>query len=268
MEFIWNSEPSKHLDILLEMVASSENLKIICPYIRNDITKDLLQNVEDPQKINLLTLWNVQAFVTGASELESLATLKEAGVSVRVMRSELHAKVYLGDASQALVTSANLTRAGMERNLECGILIRSEERVGELEEEFDREWRLGTAISERDISDAISQLDIHRKEFEELMQKLEKQVKLKVIQVIRSPASHYLHLELTNYQLEFIKRPIRGEGGHQSLLRKLQSNLDGRILRLNQDDCERLHRYATQYGQGGFQGRLRSIVEAVGRFLG
>jgi hypothetical protein len=45
-----------------------------------------------------------------------------------VVRSDLHAKIYLAvgrrtQATEAIVTSANLTRAGMERNIEFGVRI-------------------------------------------------------------------------------------------------------------------------------------------------
>ena len=42
--------------------------------------------------------------------------------------------------------------------------------------------------------------------------------------------------------------------------------MNGTRLRLTPDDCEKVVRYATQYGQGGFQERLRSIVELAEQF--
>ncbi len=64
----------------------------------------------------------------------------------------------------------------------------------------------------------------------------------------------------------YLSRPLRGQGGYQSLLARLQSNMNGTRLRLTRDDCERVVRYATQYGQGGFQERLRSIVQLAEQF--
>ena len=73
-------------------------------------------------------------------------------------------------------------------------------------------------------------------------------------------------VELTPDQVEYLSRPLRGQGGYQSLLARLQSNMNGTRLRLTRDDCERVVRYATQYGQGGFQERLRSIVQLAEQF--
>ena len=73
--------------------------------------------------------------------------------------------------------------------------------------------------------------------------------------------------ELTPDQVEYLSRPLRGQGGYQSLLARLQSNMNGTRLRLTLDDCEKVVRYASQYGQGGFQERLRSIVQLAERAL-
>ena len=58
----------------------------------------------------------------------------------------------------------------------------------------------------------------------------------------------------------------RNRGGFQGLLVKLQTqiNLRTRMLRLDEADRERCCRYATQYGQGGWQTRLfRTIVSKL-----
>lgn len=76
-----------------------------------------------------------------------------------------------------------------------------------------------------------------------------------------------LRLRLTSDQMEFLERPVRGEGGYQSLLRRLKSNLQGNQLTLSRSDCEKAVRYSEDYGQGGFQDRLRSIVDEAEAYL-
>ena len=50
-------------------------------------------------------------------------------------------------------------------------------------------------------------------------------------------------------------------GGFQSLLVKLQRQLDrhSNELQLNDSDIERIHRYANNYRNGGWQDRLKKI---------
>ncbi len=73
-------------------------------------------------------------------------------------------------------------------------------------------------------------------------------------------------VQLTPDPVDFLNRPIQGQGGYQSLLARLQSNMHGNLFRLTQDDCEKVARYAMQYGQGGFQERLKSIAQLAEQF--
>jgi hypothetical protein len=65
-----------------------------------------------------------------------------------------------------------------------------------------------------------------------------------------------LVLVLTEVEVTKLKRPIRGKGGFQDLLRRLRSNLiDGRIMVDKWSDIEKVIRYSNKYGRGGFQMR-------------
>jgi phosphatidylserine/phosphatidylglycerophosphate/cardiolipin synthase-like enzyme len=45
-------------------------------------------------------------------------------VAARPADAKLHAKLALADATTLLVTSANFTTSGLERNLEAGLLVK------------------------------------------------------------------------------------------------------------------------------------------------
>ena len=66
-----------------------------------------------------------------------------------------------------------------------------------------------------------------------------------------------MKIQLSPAELNRIRRPVRGQGGFQSLLRKLQKQLDGDLLEVSEADLERLVRYSFEYGQGGFQERTK-----------
>ena len=70
-----------------------------------------------------------------------------------------------------------------------------------------------------------------------------------------------LTFSLTPDQVEYLGKPVQGQGGFQSLLALLQSKRRGNQLTLTRGDCEQIVRYSNDYGQGGFQERLLSIVE-------
>ncbi len=81
-----------------------------------------------------------------------------------------------------------------------------------------------------------------------------------------SSAAGAITVKLTPDQLEYLQRPLRGQGGFQSLLARLQHNLNGNVLTLTRADCEQVVRYATEYGEGGFQTRLRTVIQEAQRF--
>jgi hypothetical protein len=62
----------------------------------------------------------------------------------------------------------------------------------------------------------------------------------------------------------FVKKPINGQGGFQTLLKRVCQNYDPstRTLRVSLSDAMKVKHYATKFGQGGFQDRLMPIVNA------
>lgn len=70
---------------------------------------------------------------------------------------------------------------------------------------------------------------------------------------------------LSGEEMRLLRKPVVGSGGHQSLLRKLQSNLDSvtAIMTIGQEEIQRIVKYRKQYGRGGFQDRLRTMAEAL-----
>lgn len=69
-----------------------------------------------------------------------------------------------------------------------------------------------------------------------------------------------MRVQLSQETVARLMRPVRGRGGFQSLLRKLQPRISGQILEIDATDYERLNRYSRSYGRGGFQGRTSSAA--------
>ena len=62
-----------------------------------------------------------------------------------------------------------------------------------------------------------------------------------------------------------LDRKIAGRGGFQSLLREIKRNLSGQLLTMTPALAQRIARYGTRYGSGGFQQRLARLVAAISR---
>lgn len=68
------------------------------------------------------------------------------------------------------------------------------------------------------------------------------------------------HARLSDDDLEVLSRPVVGEGGFQTLLRRLQASITGRELIVDEETLSMMSRYAESYGDGGWQERLRRLV--------
>lgn len=70
-----------------------------------------------------------------------------------------------------------------------------------------------------------------------------------------------VRLELPDSAVQALRRPVNGSGGFQNLLRELQERISGdNTLVLTPDLVAKIARYVQSYGQGGFQGRLDTVL--------
>jgi len=71
-------------------------------------------------------------------------------------------------------------------------------------------------------------------------------------------------IQLSMVHAEQLRRPINGEGGWQSFLRKMQKRLapDNTIV-LNATEYKRVRKYSRDYGKGGFETRLEGIILSI-----
>lgn len=67
--------------------------------------------------------------------------------------------------------------------------------------------------------------------------------------------------ELSSEEAAALMRPVVGQGGFQSLLRSLQKSFDRKtnVVTLSGDHIEKINRYTSEYGAGGFEDRLDGI---------
>lgn len=66
-----------------------------------------------------------------------------------------------------------------------------------------------------------------------------------------------MEIKLSAKHATALRRPINGNGGFQSFLRKLQNHLSlNNVLTVTLAELARARRLRRKYGAGGFQGRL------------
>jgi len=93
------------------------------PFIKTSAVTTLLNHRINDFSINGIISFRLRNFERGASDIEAVRLLRDSGAFIKNV-SNIHSKTYIFDSSLAVVSSANLTPAGLSGNVEIGVLLR------------------------------------------------------------------------------------------------------------------------------------------------
>ena len=109
-------------------------LRVASPFVGGYL-RDRIDELTSNVQVTLLTRTLLSDFAGRASDLDAVCAIAAKASQVLSLNS-LHAKVYIVDHRQALITSANATFSGMYRNAECGIALGKRSQIRELVQTF------------------------------------------------------------------------------------------------------------------------------------
>jgi hypothetical protein len=121
------------------LTADNSAIRIICPFIKENAAKRLLQYGR-PKQLEVITRFDLNCFRDSVSDISALRLLLRAGAKIRGIKN-LHAKAYLIGPDHAIVTSANLTEQGFLRNHEFGFHAQDETIVANCQSYFEKLWK-------------------------------------------------------------------------------------------------------------------------------
>ena len=130
--------------------ADPSAVRIVCPFIKKGALERLLPH--RPDKVQVITRFNLADFAEGVSDIEALRLLLEVGADIRGIRN-LHAKLYVFGTSRAIITSANLTKAALTRNQEFGMVADDPAVIAACRNYFDGLWTRARMDLSRDMLD-------------------------------------------------------------------------------------------------------------------
>ena len=113
-------------------------LRIVCPFIKRRALARIFS--ARPSFLRVITRFNLADFAEGVSDIESLRLFLDVGGAVRGVHG-LHAKLYIFGTGRAIITSANLTGAGLTINREFGVVTEESAAVERCLEWFDTLWQ-------------------------------------------------------------------------------------------------------------------------------
>lgn len=115
---------------------SNTSIELCAPYVKTSIVSSLLQQKQNSSSLKLLTTFNLNNFYKGSSDIDAVKLVNEHDGSV-FNSQRLHAKVYLFDKKYAIITSANLTYSGFEKNIEYGVLFDEPPLIRQVSRDFE-----------------------------------------------------------------------------------------------------------------------------------
>ncbi len=139
-----------HLEALLQ--SADQNVLIASPYIKTReaqwVCKTLVgSRAGSVPRLRVLTDLRSDSVLSGALDVQALRVFCKAGDDAKVINlPRLHSKVYIADTKAAIVTSANLTPAGLEENFEYGIGVKDRAIAGAIRADLESYARVGNPL--------------------------------------------------------------------------------------------------------------------------
>ena len=134
----------------------NSQLLISSPYVTKDGTSYLLSHLPRTKvnSINLRFITDLSAvnIYQGSTDADALRNLADNVPNLRLLHlPKLHAKVYISDYNHAIVTSANLTQGGLDRNYEYGFFTDSTTLVRQISEDITEYSDLGALVTAENL---------------------------------------------------------------------------------------------------------------------
>ena len=143
-------------DLATVVKSARGSLLVAAPFIKYNEAVWLLEQARSG--VEITTLSNINAESVGAAALDLKALLHLSGSSPRsklISLPSLHAKVFIADEKCAVVTSGNLTRSGLDRNLEYGVQIQAPALVKTVRMDMLEFAQLGYSVDAGAIANLI-----------------------------------------------------------------------------------------------------------------
>ncbi len=125
IEVLWT--PDWHQALFECIKAAKKEVFLVSPWLKlqgAELILNALQENKSAPKVNLLTTFNESELIgaKSSSDLKAYCLLLGYGVEIRVVRG-LHAKIYICDRQDIIVSSGNLTGPGLGLKPRCNLEI-------------------------------------------------------------------------------------------------------------------------------------------------
>lgn len=153
-----------------DFVQSITSECLICsPYITLNPVKSLVRSITEKRlskdiPVTIVTDISLRTLVQEATDISALLYLFEnhSNTSVTYL-PKIHAKVYISNRTNAIVTSANFTEGGQTKNFEYGVKISDPALVQRIYNDIEAYKNLGAPVTAEQLKEIRSQVENVRK---------------------------------------------------------------------------------------------------------
>jgi PLD-like domain len=197
-----SGDGQQHLNRVVD--STHQHLLICSPFITtvemSRVIEKLRANVNfNAMSVEVMTDLRPDSVLAGSLHVQALLDLLDAGCQAKITAlARIHAKVYLADTSVAWITSANLTTAGLEHNLEYGVLINDPSVAANILRDMREYAQLGTVATRLQVQNYLTATEALRKDYETFRRTSERMFRQQFRERLEEASIEAIRLQIGN----------------------------------------------------------------------
>lgn len=158
LELILENHENRLVELLKD---TKKELIIVSPWIKQSAVNLVIKSINNNHvKLKIYTRFNLNDLAKGISDLKAISSLLNYFQKSEIrFIPNLHAKIYISDNKKALITSGNLTRGGLNSNVEAGILLNEDKLVSDLTNNISSLMDSALCLEKATFSELITKIE-------------------------------------------------------------------------------------------------------------
>ena len=222
--------------------SAREELLVCSPYITDYGIRFVQENISPQfQKSGLCTVvtnLTPMNILQGSTEPRALQQLSDRILNFALWHlPKLHAKIYIADSRSAIVTSANLTRGGVEANYEYGVEFNNRETVQQIRDDLVEYSELGVRLSQEQLCSYVEVADEVRTAFQQQQRTITRSARAKFEQLVHKAENELITLRISGVsRTQVFERTIEYLLGRDGAM--TTPEIHSRIAAIHPDLCD------------------------------
>jgi phosphatidylserine/phosphatidylglycerophosphate/cardiolipin synthase-like enzyme len=188
---------------------AADEITISSPYISNVGADFLLDNISSKFKnkgnVKFLTDLSAKNIYQNSTNPKSVKLLVGQIKHIQIYHlPRLHAKAYISDKDEAIITSGNLTAGGLYRNFEYGLFLSDSNIISQINNDLIGFGKLGALISIKELDDFCLISDEIKAIYKKKENTVKKEIEEELRQVLYKADSELIQAKLDGKPIHYV----------------------------------------------------------------